>query len=305
MRTQITHQLHCSIQLNTIYDGEYPIKGLPPHITRGNSKDNNKIMAVEYLTYDGPLYWYSLESKSNLDFRFRDKAEELKLMIVTKGKFMLKVREGVTWSLSSGYICLLNSCDYKIVSDTKTKAEFFIFPIKSLKEKYEWDCLLENRFLLTNKMEKIIDDIIYLHQPLKESSIKIANYLSLLLVEVKVAAEEGQEVGSVDPKYRDILYAAKEYIIENLRKNPLQTKEIAVFARTNECTLKREFKKHFKKTLNEFQNYYRILESEHLLCEGTRNIEEVALFLGFLSANTFRDHFFNHFGVNPSDWLNK
>lgn len=304
MQTQISQELNGAIKLKTNFDGEYPIKDLPPHITRGTLEEKGKIMAIEYLTGDGPLYWYSFETKAKWELRFRDKREELKLLIVTKGKFMLNVKGGTNWSLNPGNICLLNSSDYKIILDPNVKVDYFLFPIKALSQKYRWEILSENRFNTTTRMDEIIRDIIQLYKPEYDAKDKLSCILTQLIIEVKYACEMGQEIGLIDPEDRKKLKEADEYIQKNATsKRILSTKEISMFVTMNECKLKKLYKAYYKRTLGEQQNYYRVLEGKRLLTEENRLVEEAAILSGFNNADTFRDHFVKHFGSKPIVWL--
>ena len=262
-------------------------------------------MAIEYLTGDGPLYWYSFETKAQWELRFQDKAEELKLLIVTKGKFMLNFKDNTNWSLNPGNICLINSSDYKIILDPNVKVDYFLFPIKALSQKYGWESLTENRFMTTTRMDEILRNIIQLDDPDYEPQVKLSSHLTFLVIEVKKACEMGQEIGLIDPPDRKKIIEADEYIQKNATsKRILPTKEIATYAIINECKLKKLFKAYFKRTLGEQQNYYRVLEGKRLLTEENKLVEEAAILVGFNSADTFRAHFVKLFGSNPTDWLN-
>lgn len=304
MLTQISHERNGTIQLKTSFDGDYPIRGLPPHITKGIDNKDGKIQALEFLTRDGSLMWYSFEPKIPWELRFRDKEEEMKLLVVTKGKFMLNFKDRKNWSLKPGNICMLHSNDYKIIIEKNSKVQYFIFPIDALTERLDLESPTENRFITTNEMDKIFREIINLHEPLVESQKKISFRLGLLLIELKNACDEGREIGAVLPYYREFLDKADEYISANATsKGTLTTKEITMACGLNECALKKLFKIYFGRTLGEQQNYYRVLEGKRLLSEEGKLISETAILVGFNSANTFRAYFLKFLGSNPSDWL--
>ena len=69
---------------------------------------------------------------------------------------------------------------------------------------------------------------------------------------------------------------------------------------TNRKYLFDSIKKYSGKTINQFINYYRIMEAKILLTESNLKIEAVGVAVGYNSVNTFRSNFEKITGLKPS-----
>lgn len=83
--------------------------------------------------------------------------------------------------------------------------------------------------------------------------------------------------------------------------NHVILKDLARNARTNECTLKREFKLIFKTTIYQYLLNIRMRYAKNLLNTGHLREKEIALLCGFQSLAGFINSFRKYFGYTPGE----
>lgn len=91
------------------------------------------------------------------------------------------------------------------------------------------------------------------------------------------------------------------YITENFREN-INLNELCFLFNTNKTTLCSQFRQTFGVTVIDYVNQLKIREARKLLREGTQNITQIALALGFSSLHYFSRIFKQYEGMSPSEY---
>lgn len=110
-------------------------------------------------------------------------------------------------------------------------------------------------------------------------------------------AIENQCFTNVSPN----IYKAITYINNNY-KNKLKLSDIANSIPMNATYLSTQFKKEMQISLNQYINNYRIKQAINLLKNGSHNLTNIALSVGFDSANYFSTVFKKNTGLTPSEY---
>lgn len=98
-----------------------------------------------------------------------------------------------------------------------------------------------------------------------------------------------------------VVEKAIAYIEQNLNRN-LSVSTLANVCAVSERHLSRLFKQHFSSSPAAYVEKTRLSFAQHLLTEGTTNLDRVAVQSGFVSADNLRRVFVRQLGVNPSDY---
>jgi AraC-like DNA-binding protein len=106
---------------------------------------------------------------------------------------------------------------------------------------------------------------------------------------------------NLEPERRDRIYHAREILLQNLA-HPLSLGELARQAGLNECTLKREFRQVFGKTVFSYLHDYRLEQARQLLETEDINTTEVSRLVGFANRGYFAAAFRDKFGLNPKEY---
>jgi len=102
-------------------------------------------------------------------------------------------------------------------------------------------------------------------------------------------------------KHHDAIYKAKAYIEKDFREHhPLRV--LAREAGVNECTLKREFKEIFGRTLYQYLIELRLEHGRQLLLETNWTIGHIADACGYSTPGHFSALFKRRFGLKPFDF---
>lgn len=92
---------------------------------------------------------------------------------------------------------------------------------------------------------------------------------------------------------------AKEIILDRIDA-PLSLNELAKKVNTNDCTLKKNFKRVFGTTVFGFLNDTKLEEAKNLIIEQDITINEIAHSIGYKNQQHFSKAFRKKYGVNPS-----
>jgi AraC-like DNA-binding protein len=130
---------------------------------------------------------------------------------------------------------------------------------------------------------------------------KILEIVALVL-EQEAEIYKGQiQTISLEPERRDRIYHAREILLQNL-DHPLSLGELARQAGLNECTLKREFRQVFGKTVFSYLRDYRLEQARQLLETEDISTTEVSRLVGFANRGYFAAAFREKFGLNPKEY---
>ncbi len=123
-----------------------------------------------------------------------------------------------------------------------------------------------------------------------------------LLLEQEAEIHKGQPSRvALKPEQRDRIYHAREILLQRL-DNPPTLMELARQAGLNECTLKREFRQVFGKTVFSYLHDYRLEQARQLLDMEDMSTAQVSRMVGFANRGYFAAVFREKFGLNPKDY---
>lgn len=100
------------------------------------------------------------------------------------------------------------------------------------------------------------------------------------------------------------MHKARDIILDTIN-NPYSTSELAQLVGTNETYLKKYFKMVFGQTVFAYINEIRMRQAHDILIQKNRTVSEVAYFMGYKHSSHFSYAFKKHFGVSPSEVINK
>lgn len=101
---------------------------------------------------------------------------------------------------------------------------------------------------------------------------------------------------------RQRMFRLREYLSRNLEQNP-SLNELAKNFGTNECYLKRNFKREFGTTVYGYLKQARMEKARKLLLQKDKKVSEIAHILGYRYANHFTTAFKRHYGYRPNDLI--
>lgn len=129
-----------------------------------------------------------------------------------------------------------------------------------------------------------------------------AKILELLAMEVGIY-EKGQVIvkGNSQDKVLKKLYSARQLMLSNLHQN-LSIREISREMAINEYMLKKEFKRVFGYSINEFYAKEKMNKAKELLKSTQRPIYEIAGEIGYKNATHFSAAFKRFFGSTPKNF---
>ena len=129
-----------------------------------------------------------------------------------------------------------------------------------------------------------------------------AKILELLAMEVGIY-EKGQVTvkGNSQDKVLKKLYSARQLMLSNLHQN-LSIREISREMAINEYMLKKEFKRVFGYSINEFYAKEKMNKAKELLKSTQRPIYEIAGEIGYKNATHFSAAFKRFFGSTPKNF---
>ena len=155
---------------------------------------------------------------------------------------------------------------------------------------------------ITPQMHMTIHDII--NCPWKNSYRKLfleSKVLELLLLQLEQFQGVGLSNGNGEES-KDILdkmHQVRQIILKRLN-NPLTLMELVKEVNTNECTLKKEFKRLFGTTVYHFVKERRLEDAKAMLLSQNMNVREVSDQIGYKNQQHFSFAFKKKFGVSPS-----
>ncbi len=157
--------------------------------------------------------------------------------------------------------------------------------ISKIFDDLEFDCSVR-RYLDPNELDACVDKF-YKEKDL-DSLIAI---ISLI--------QNGKKSAGKDEK--EFLAQVKNYIIEHLTEN-ISVEQIASKFYISYYYLCHLFKKHVKKTLNQYRTAKRLEKAIRALLESDQKITDIATSCGFDNVSYFSEIFFKHVGETPSDF---
>jgi AraC-like DNA-binding protein len=113
-----------------------------------------------------------------------------------------------------------------------------------------------------------------------------------------------QDCISAQPDLLDSVHYAKDILCQR-SDNPPSLGELAQLVGLNECTLKREFRSCFGKTIFQYLHDYRMDRALQALIVGDRSVKEVARMVGYHNLAAFSRAFSKQFNINPRACLSK
>jgi AraC-like DNA-binding protein len=106
------------------------------------------------------------------------------------------------------------------------------------------------------------------------------------------------------PYLLDRVHYARDILHQRL-DNPPSLAELAQLVGLNECTLKREFRACFGKTVFKYLHDYRMDRAWQALIVGDWTVKEVARMVGYHNLAAFSRAFSKQFNINPRACLSK
>lgn len=129
---------------------------------------------------------------------------------------------------------------------------------------------------------------------------KVMELLLLQLSQIQVLSGQAMKKEKYD---FDQMAHAKKIILSRI-ENPLTLHQLAKEVGTNECSLKRDFKKAYGTTVFGFLNETKMSKAKHLLQEEQRTVKEVSEIIGYKNPQHFSVAFKKKYGIQPS-YFNK
>ncbi len=112
-----------------------------------------------------------------------------------------------------------------------------------------------------------------------------------------LASDKKENITNED---RDKLFMVKE-IMENNISNPPSLSELSQIIGLNNTKLKKNFKALFGVPVFKFLQEERLNKAYEMLSTGTKNVQEVAWYVGYDSLSSFSNAFQTKFGVRPNE----
>lgn len=185
--------------------------------------------------------------------------------------------------------------------------KYFPFDVPALEEfrnaierKATYNIISDHQIAINYEMHKVINDILQCH---RNDGLK-KTYLECKIIELLILQLESftdMHTPKTSPKSEiEKLYAAKEYIENNLNEN-CKLIDLAHRFNTNEFTLNTGFKKLFGTTIYQYWLDGRLKRAAHLIKYENLNINEAAYEIGYKNPQHFTAAFKRKFGILPSD----
>lgn len=108
----------------------------------------------------------------------------------------------------------------------------------------------------------------------------------------------------IDYKRKDLAYKAKEYMINNYKKE-ITIDLLCQMLHCSKSTLINHFKKEHGKTVHQFLLDYRLKKSIELLNNNELSILEISIDCGFNDANYYSKAFKRKYKISPSEYKQK
>ncbi|MED1783512.1 AraC family transcriptional regulator [Brevibacillus fortis] len=129
---------------------------------------------------------------------------------------------------------------------------------------------------------------------------KILEIVSLALDTFLFEREENRPRSQLSRSDREKIHTARDILLENM-ESPPSLIELARMAQLNEYKLKIGFKEEFGTSVFAYLRERRLEKALGLLREGSMNVSEVALIVGFSNFSHFSEAFRKQYGLNPSE----
>ncbi|RPE05431.1 AraC family transcriptional regulator [Chitinophaga lutea] len=156
---------------------------------------------------------------------------------------------------------------------------------------------------ITPAMLRIIYDMLHCKMEpahkrvfLKAKTLELISLQLLQLSEMQAQLIPNSE--GVRPADVQKMHLVRDIILQHLH-NPHSLPVLAQMADTNECYLKRHFKKIFGTTVYGYIQQTRMEKAKHLLLHERKKVSEVALLSGYSHISHFSKAFRKHFGCSP------
>jgi AraC-like DNA-binding protein len=124
------------------------------------------------------------------------------------------------------------------------------------------------------------------------------------LVAAAEMARNQSDRPSLQPDLLDRVHHARDILRQRL-DNPPSLGELSRLVGLNDCTLKREFRQVFGKTVFGYLHDYRMKQARQALEIGNLSVGEVARMVGYTNLPAFSRAFSKRFDINPRNCLPK
>lgn len=177
---------------------------------------------------------------------------------------------------------------------------------KTLMQRQENASLSSHNHPITAEMHSIISSI--MNCTLKNKLRKLfldAKVLDLLLLQLHQMqhCEYCLTSSDLSKNIIDKMYLARDIVVDKL-SNPLSLSELSTMVNTNECTLKKEFKNIFGKTVFGFIRDAKMEKAKNMLLHQSLSISEISDIIGYKNPQHFSTAFKRKYGMRPSEIKN-
>ena len=162
--------------------------------------------------------------------------------------------------------------------------------------------LSPHNYPITPQMMKLIYQIIHCGRTghFKRMFLE-SQVIELLMLQLEqIATHDCTVFCQSNGRHAGKLYKAREILANELNGN-FTLHSLAQQVGTNEFTLKKGFKELFGITVFGYWNQLKMEEAQKLLAEGSHNVSEVSLIVGYKNPQHFSTAFKRYFGYKPSE----
>ena len=174
--------------------------------------------------------------------------------------------------------------------------------LKECLEHNEPTCISSRSLPLTPRMSSLLYAIAHCeHTGYYRKMFMKSKVIELLMLQLE-QYEQGYSLPVVDePDQVNVekMHHAREIILSNIAK-PCSLIDLAQQVGTNECYLKKNFKKVYGDTVYGYLQQERMERSKEILLKGNKKIAEVAKMMGYKRASHFTQAFKKYFGYLPN-----
>ncbi|WP_055395258.1 helix-turn-helix transcriptional regulator [Flagellimonas eckloniae] len=181
-----------------------------------------------------------------------------------------------------------------------TNGQFDFF--KKLIQNKELGTISSHNHPITPQMFQIINDIINCHWKNEYRRLFLeSKVMELLLLQLDQMQQCEYCFSNSDTSRTmiDKMHLARDIIIGKLN-DPISLPDLARMVSTNECTLKKEFKNIYGKTVFGYIRDAKMQKAKNLLLHNNLSVTEISEMVGYKNPQHFSSAFKKQFGVVPS-----
>ena len=168
--------------------------------------------------------------------------------------------------------------------------------------------LFPDNMPITPEIKAVLHDMLHSKVPHEQKGLLLqAKVIELVVLQLSQYSEilsREEVVSDLSDEDMSRMYKAREIILTTIN-NPYSLTELAQLVGTNETYFKKHFKMVFGQTVFAYINETRMRQAHTILEQKNRTVAEVAYFMGYKHSSHFSFAFKKHFGVSPSEVLNK